>query len=639
MHGRLAHCLAVLAALWVVILPAEADQYTPPSPSIPLGPGVGNALGIGVGNVGSPFINNGTWVDPVLSYNASGLNTTGVGAISAGSNTLTTTFIINGLTNGMSIAVTGAGAAGAILNTTLTSGAGTVHLVLGANASTAVGAASSTGSINSGSNALTTSGVITGISNGMTISVLAAGAALPSGYPGTLNTTVVSGEGTTSLVLANAAGATVSGAGVSTVGATVYTYGSITSGTGILNVISTAGWLTGQGIDVTGAGSAGADLITTVTVTSPTVLTLGVNAATTVTNAKINHDDTAAINAALTTTQNVQLPPGQFNVTGTLNIAYPQWVQCAGAGVGTIPGFASPTPLGGTIIWNRGKTNNVINISSQQAHLMDCGIMQAADVIPTAGYCIQVGSGNASVLLNAGWIERNICYNEYQLFYVNEGLSLWDISHNQFSGGQLTNNTMVVHQNHWPAGDNAFVGNSIVSQVTLGLNCLHIIESDTQVWTNNKFNVCNPNVLIDNQSEALNQNFVGNSFENFGPLGAVVISGGQNIMFTGNQFGADHGFPEFTISGSAGPGVIVGNIMTNATSGVPYTNTSSDAYQWTYAANQDNTRRPSQAARASGRSAARSNGAAAFAIKTGTGTCTSAALKRPYGSLAPPSNE
>ena len=53
---------------------------------------------------------------------------------------------------------------------------------------------------------------------------------------------------------------------------------------------------------MTGAGSAGADLITTVTVTSPTVLTLGVNAATTVTNAKINHDDTAAINAALTTT-------------------------------------------------------------------------------------------------------------------------------------------------------------------------------------------------------------------------------------------------------------------------------------------------------------------------------------------------
>ena len=105
MHGRLARCLAVLAALWLVILPAEADQYTPPSPSIPLGPGVGNALGIGVGNVGSPFINNGTWVDPVLSYNASGLNTTGVGAISAGSNTLTTTFIINGLTNGM---VTGA---------------------------------------------------------------------------------------------------------------------------------------------------------------------------------------------------------------------------------------------------------------------------------------------------------------------------------------------------------------------------------------------------------------------------------------------------------------------------------------------------------------------------------------------------
>ena len=109
MHGRLARCLAVLAPLWMVVLPAEADQYTPPSTSIPLGAGVGNARGIGIGNVGAPFINNGTWVDPVLSYNASGLNTTGTGSISATSSTLTTTNIINGLSNGMSIAVTGAG--------------------------------------------------------------------------------------------------------------------------------------------------------------------------------------------------------------------------------------------------------------------------------------------------------------------------------------------------------------------------------------------------------------------------------------------------------------------------------------------------------------------------------------------------
>ena len=312
---------------------------------------------------------------------------------------------------------------------------------------------SGTGSISSGTNTLTTTAVISGISNGMTIYVSGAG---PRST--TLNATVTSGGGTVNLVLSANASTTVTSASVTTAGATVYTVGSITTGTAILNVASTTGWVTGEGMDVTGAGAGGADLITTVSaVTSATVLTLAANAATTVTNAKINHDDTAAINAALTTTQNVQLPPGQFNVTGTLNIAYPQWVQCAGAGVGTIPGFASPTPLGGTIIWNRGKTNNVIHISSQQAHLMDCGIMQAADVIPTAGYCIQAGSGNASVLLNAGWIERNICYNEYQLFYVNEGLSLWDISHNQFSGGQFTNNTMVVHQNHWPAGDNAFV--------------------------------------------------------------------------------------------------------------------------------------------------------------------------------------
>ena len=216
---------------------------------------------------------------------------------------------------------------------------------------------SGTGSISSGTNTLTTTAVISGISNGMTIYVSGAG---PRST--TLNATVTSGGGTVNLVLSANASTTVTSASVTTAGATVYTVGSITTGTAILNVASTTGWVTGEGMDVTGAGAGGADLITTVSaVTSATVLTLAANAATTVTNAKINHDDTAAINAALTTTQNVQLPPGQFNVTGTLNIAYPQWVQCAGAGVGTIPGFASPTPLGGTIIWNRGKTNNVIH--------------------------------------------------------------------------------------------------------------------------------------------------------------------------------------------------------------------------------------------------------------------------------------
>ena len=304
-------------------------------------------------------------------------------------------------------------------------------------------------------------------------------------------------------------------------------------------------------------------------------------------NAKINHNDTVALNNAFTTGKNIAIAAGQYNVTGQLNIAYPQWVQCSGAGVGVIAGGYVPVaPVGGTVIWNRGTANNVFKISAQQASLKDCGVVQATDVIPTAGYCIVVGSGVPTNLLDSGWIERNTCYNEYQFLDVNDGVYGWDISYNNFLGGTFSVGPYVVYDNPKWAGDNKIFGNEFANEITPNAMILSIVSSDTQQWIGNKFLNCDPCVSMTSQPNSINQSFIGNSFENYGPLGAVVISGGQNIMFTGNQFGVDYGFPEFTISGSAGPGVIVGNIMTNATLGVPYTNTSNIAYRWTYVANQ-----------------------------------------------------
>ena len=43
----------------------------------------------------------------------------------------------------------------------------------------------------------------------------------------------------------------------------------------------------------------------------------------------------------------------------------------------------------------------------------------------TAGYGLVIGSGS-STLLDGGWIERNVVYNTFGLFDVNEGVYGWD---------------------------------------------------------------------------------------------------------------------------------------------------------------------------------------------------------------------
>lgn len=78
------------------------------------------------------------------------------------------------------------------------------------------------------------------------------------------------------------------------------TTGSIASGTSTLVVSSNVTFSVGHGILIKGAGAAGANLVRTISGISGTTLTLaGGNAGTTVINAVVQHDDSAAINAAL----------------------------------------------------------------------------------------------------------------------------------------------------------------------------------------------------------------------------------------------------------------------------------------------------------------------------------------------------
>lgn len=402
--------------------------------------------------------------------------------------------------------------------------------------------------------------------NGMAIGITGVG---PAGA--ILNTTVASGGGTLNIVVGNASSTT-------NTSATVYEIGTIGSTSKVLTLATTAGWLVNEGIDIATVGLAGADLITTVTAVSPTQLTLAAATTSAGTNVKINHDDTAAIAAALATTKNVSLPFGQFNLTSTLTIAFPQWVQCATAAPGTVVGFTgNGGPQAGTMLNWRTTTGWMINITSQQASLKDCGGQQAADITPSAGGALQIGSGG-STLLDGGNIERNFFYNFWSLLNINQGVIGWNASYNNFYGGPLTGATIATINNPAPAGDIKWHGNAFINESADTFPAVKFTASDTDIWTNNKFDNCAA-CISSSSATANNQSFVGNSFENIGTGGAVVISAGAAWMFTGNQFGVDNGNGGFVLSGNVNNVTVVGNILTNSFSGAPYATTSSGVNQ------------------------------------------------------------
>lgn len=100
----------------------------------------------------------------------------------------------------------------------------------------------------------------------------------------------------------------------------VATTGSINSGTASLTVGSASTWRVGQGILVAGAGTAGADLITTVTAISGTTFTLADNASTNVAGVRVQHDDTAALQAAVTAKGVLYLPAGDCITTSSISL-------------------------------------------------------------------------------------------------------------------------------------------------------------------------------------------------------------------------------------------------------------------------------------------------------------------------------
>lgn len=119
------------------------------------------------------------------------------------------------------------------------------------------------------------------------------------------------------------------------------TTGSITTGTASLVVASIGTYAVGQGIYIAGAGAAGAAKVATILAISGTTITLSSNASTTVSGAVVQHDDTAAINAAIAAACNegggiVKLGLGYYRCNGAFDgttnsiITFPQGMTYVG---------------------------------------------------------------------------------------------------------------------------------------------------------------------------------------------------------------------------------------------------------------------------------------------------------------------
>lgn len=93
----------------------------------------------------------------------------------------------------------------------------------------------------------------------------------------------------------------------------------------VLTLASAIDFKNGQGISVAGAGASGALLVTTILAgAGTTTLYLVANASTAVTGATVNHDDTAAIQAAVDAAavsgSKVYLPQGQYMISSAISV-------------------------------------------------------------------------------------------------------------------------------------------------------------------------------------------------------------------------------------------------------------------------------------------------------------------------------
>jgi parallel beta-helix repeat protein len=358
------------------------------------------------------------------------------------------------------------------------------------------------------------------------------------------------------------------------------TTGTISSGTNSLIVGSASGWKIGMGIAVANAGAGGnTELITSVTNIAGTTFTLAANATATATGQTVSHDDTAAILAAIgavsSSLQVLHLRAGNYDVTSEMAITTPIIIECDGGVDNLTHGAPRQQTTGGTVIWNRGKTNNVFNISSGYVTIRNCAIIQDPNVTPTAGYAITIGS---ALHIRQPNIENNTILSTFGGIALTGGVGGGNIIGNiVVSLGGASNTACAVSVNNpTPNGGVGFVNNSFQVLNIGPVGCIH--AADTNAWTANGFDNGDPDLLIDASAGTVNtQTFTGGTFESGGntvnPL--ILVSGTTNsissIGFVGGELGLDNGKGAIRLTGAQLTNVtITGMLLHNITNAQPF---------------------------------------------------------------------
>lgn len=268
-------------------------------------------------------------------------------------------------------------------------------------------------------------------------------------------------------------------------GSNTATTGTISASSTSLTVASATGWSVGMGIAVANAGTGGnTELITKVNTIVGTTFTLNNAAVATATTQAVNHDDTAAISAAMTAAMTagkpLHLSTGNYNVTSGLTaISSPLTFFGDGATQSTII--------------NRSATANVFTINYQttvlptaltvSALLQNFSVTQSSSVTPTAGAAFQIGAQSGAGHYLSGLVMQNILMNTtWAGITTSDGIiSNWFLNLHVVSAvsgcGINYNSIQPSGDNHWNDDELSGIGTALC-----------ITKSDTQEFTNLKTN-------------------------------------------------------------------------------------------------------------------------------------------------------
>ena len=260
-----------------------------------------------------------------------------------------------------------------------------------------------------------------------------------------------------------------------------------------LTVASAAGWSVGMGIAVHNAGTGGnTELITSVTAISGSVLTLAAAAVSTVSGQTVNHDDTAAISAAMTAAlangKRIIFPSSQ----GVFNIS------------SALPAISSLTQsfimdMNGATFVHRSATSDIFDVTYGLDDTSSTGslkpickidnvlIQQDPNITATGGYALKFGYGSntlfTSGLSASNWSIRQL----YGGVYVNTGQILNNLSN--FNMDSLTGtNTGLYFNSAAPSGDTTYDNFRMADETSSTKTGVTVVKADTQTVRSLKTN-------------------------------------------------------------------------------------------------------------------------------------------------------